>query len=296
MSHATYAWVISHMNESLYCTHITNDPCHTWMSHVTYTWVLSHTNQSCHTRMSHVTWVMLHMHESCHICMSQLTYAWVTLLYTHYEWSMSHMNEWCPIQTISWHTWASRVTYEWVMTHMNESCHIRMIDFIYERLWMNHIWSSNESWLAYLWVMSHVWMSHVSCLTYNKSLVPHMNEPSGILNRAFEPLLSIPHIRMIHVTYEWVTPHASESCHIWMSNATHEWVMSHTWMSISHIQKWAHPWYITYKNESCHRSMCHFTYGWVMSHLRMSHVSCAKEPLLSVSRKGWLRLVGSSKL
>jgi len=41
---------------------------HTWMSHVTYEWVMSHLNESCHRWMGHVTfeWVMSHMNESCH--------------------------------------------------------------------------------------------------------------------------------------------------------------------------------------------------------------------------------------
>jgi len=57
--------VVSYMNES--CL---------WMSHVTYEWVMSHLNESCHIWMTHVTyeWVMSHMNESCHIWVSHVTY------------------------------------------------------------------------------------------------------------------------------------------------------------------------------------------------------------------------------
>jgi len=75
MSHVTYEWVMSHMNES----------CHIWMSDFTYESVMSHMNESHHIWMSHVTyeWVMSHMNESC------LTHEWESC--RKYEWA-THMN------------------------------------------------------------------------------------------------------------------------------------------------------------------------------------------------------------
>jgi len=35
---------------------LANLPCHVWMSHVTYGWVMSHVNESCHKWISHVTY------------------------------------------------------------------------------------------------------------------------------------------------------------------------------------------------------------------------------------------------
>ena len=64
---------------------------------------------------------------------------------------------------------------------------------------------------------------------------------------------------MRHVTYEWVMPHISRSCHIWMSHVTHECVMSH-------MNESCHVW----MNESCHIWMSHATYEWVMSHMNES--------------------------
>jgi len=191
ISHVTYEWVLSHMNES----------CHIWMNHVQYEWVMSHMNESYHAWMSHVPYtrewstnpkgvaivtyeqVMSHMNESCHI------------------WVMSHINDscciWmghvpcesCPIWVMS-HTHLQRstnlqrvasVTHERVMSHMShvtmiEPCHT---DVISQMSHVKHescrIWTSHAK---YGWVMSpmrppmkhqskrssnyHIWSSHVT--------------------------------------------------------------------------------------------------------------------------------------
>jgi len=51
MSHVTYQWVMSHVNESLQeggmaYGHVTYESFHISMSHVTYQWVMSHVNES----------------------------------------------------------------------------------------------------------------------------------------------------------------------------------------------------------------------------------------------------------
>jgi len=71
------------------------------------------------------------------------------------------------------------------------------------------------------------------------------------------------HIRMSHVTYEWVMSH-----HIWMSHVRYERVMSR--LSLRHkIIDESHVWmsHVTRMNESRH------TYEWVTSHVWMSHVT-----------------------
>jgi len=55
----------------------------------------------------------------------------------------------------------------------------------------------------------------------------HVNEPH--------------HIRMSHVTYEWVMSHMNEPRRIWMSHVIYEWAISHM-------------------NESCHIWMSHVTH------------------------------------
>jgi len=86
-----------------------------------------------------------------------------------------------------------------------------------------------------------------------------------------------------HITYEWVTSHMNESCHIWTSHVIHEWVMihkdesCHIWTSqvtyervMSHMNESGHIWMsqVTYEwvmshmNESCHIWMSHVTYEW----------------------------------
>ena len=101
MSHVTYQWVMSRMNES----------CHVWMSHFSYEWVISRMNESCHVWMSHVTyeWVVSRMNESCLIWMSHVSYKWV----------MSHM-------IVSCLTWTSHLLYEWVTSHISLSCAVRV--------------------------------------------------------------------------------------------------------------------------------------------------------------------------
>ena len=69
-------WLI-HMRDTL-CSF----SCVTWLwvSHVTYGWVMSHINESCHTYVRHSVFVfMCHMtlSESCHIWVSHVTYEWV---------------------------------------------------------------------------------------------------------------------------------------------------------------------------------------------------------------------------
>jgi len=54
---------VSHMWRSRFM----NESCHIWMSHVTYEWVMSHMDE----------WVMSHMNESCLIRISYVTYEWV---------------------------------------------------------------------------------------------------------------------------------------------------------------------------------------------------------------------------
>jgi len=189
-SHATYKWVVCHVNG-----------CVTWLSCVPCEWVcdmtfidascgnLGRSSKSCYVLMSHVTckwvWEMTPIDAACLpkprqpppkpwqvirviSCVNELCHKWLSrvkirLVRVTYEWVMPHVNGSC-------HVWMSPGTYEWVMSHRNESCHI----------WMRHV--------TYEWVISHV---NGSC-----------------------------HTRMSHVIYEWV-------CHIWISHATCEWVVSH---------------------------------------------------------------------
>jgi len=111
----------------------------------------------------------------------------------------------------------------------------------------------------------HIWMSHVTHTRsegwdtswpsrhMNECVTSHTNESRHIwiMSHTNEPC----HIRMSHVTYEWVMSH------IWMSHVTYEWVMSHIWMS-----------HVTYEWVMSHIWMSHVTYEWVMSDM-MSHAT-----------------------
>ena len=120
MSHVEHTWVVMSL-----CRWVVMSPCDTWMvhvTHVTYGWVVSRINESCHVWMSHVPYECVtsqrdetsRTNQPCHKWMRHVTY----------EWFMSHMNE--PWQTC--HIWMSHVTniLQGAMLHivdMNEPCH-----------------------------------------------------------------------------------------------------------------------------------------------------------------------------
>jgi len=102
MSHVSYQWVVSLINES----------CHT------YQWVTSRINESCLLSMSHVAyaWVMLHTHESHVICISHVSFECIT----------SHMNACLTSMT--------HVSHQWLMSLINDSCLTTMTHVSYEWL------------------------------------------------------------------------------------------------------------------------------------------------------------------
>jgi len=169
MSHVTYEWVVSDMNES----------CPIWMSHVTYEWVMSYMNESCHIWMSHVTyeWVMHVTHEwSMTIWMSTATHCNNTAThnrhtrlihmfmphsYVAWEWVMSHVNTSCPI-------WISHVTHEWrINIWISLACRNSFMCVT----WLIHacdMTCSYGAWRIHMWhdwFLRNIWMKH-----------EHMNE------------------------------------------------------------------------------------------------------------------------
>jgi len=76
MSHVTYEWFMSHMNES----------CHIWMSHVTYEWVMSQQTETAAKSllglMSFIEWSMLAVQWAvrCRVtyALRCVTFEWVT--------------------------------------------------------------------------------------------------------------------------------------------------------------------------------------------------------------------------
>jgi len=93
-SRVTYAWVMSHMEES----------CHVWMSHVTYGGVMSRMNEPCHVWRSRVTceWVMSHMKESyhaCHVWIRDITYEYV--ISCMIEFSLSPSLSLSPVRSLT---------------------------------------------------------------------------------------------------------------------------------------------------------------------------------------------------
>jgi len=214
MSHVTYEWVMSHMNES----------CHIWMSHITYEWVMSHMNKSCHIWIRHDTyeWVMSHTNESCHIWMSHVTYEWV----------LWHMNE-------SFHRWMIHITSKTQITHHDIAqlmiankasqslARLYVTWLIYVNSWHIYIW-----WGWFMSDMTHFWMT--SRIWHDYERVPwliHMCEMthSHVWHDAF---MSISDISTYDGADSWVTWPIFEWHHafvyvtwLWTCAMTH----SHVW-------------------------------------------------------------------
>jgi len=138
MSHVTYGWVMSHMNES----------CHIWMSHVTHKWDMSNMDASCHIWMSHVAHTKgclstFMKGKSCHIWMSHVAHSqschiWMSHVasYVTYQWVMSRTQRGAY----------RHVSHERVMSHMDESCFI----------WMSHVTQRKKSiGTPLLWKVTH---------------------------------------------------------------------------------------------------------------------------------------------
>jgi len=87
-------------------------------------------------------------------------------------------------------------------------------------------------------VSCHMRMSHVTC----EWVVSHVE----MLRRD----ITLHRVCLRHFSPEWVLSHLNESCHIWMSHVTYEWVMPHL-------------------HESCHKWMSHVACEWVMSHMQL---------------------------
>ena len=133
MSHVTYEWVRSNMNESRHRGGI-------FFFQTTALVSITNMNTSCHTSHMNESYegVMSHMNESCHIWMSHVKYESVTsqggeilapdnsaCSHHTYEYVMSHVDE-------SYHIWMSYITYEWVISYMSVSRHIWMSHVTYE--------------------------------------------------------------------------------------------------------------------------------------------------------------------
>ena len=134
MSHVTYEWVTSRMNESR----------HICMSHVTYARVMSYMNEACHIWTSHVTsascsascWAYMTMSHMHHIC-DDVTYACCSAscillcIYTqdsHYERVMSHMHVTLPLAS------CKRQSLHNTMKHLHLA-----LSFKTEHMWPCHI-------------------------------------------------------------------------------------------------------------------------------------------------------------
>jgi len=241
------------------------------MSHVTYQWVMSRMNESCHiftasypsaAGMSHI-WIShaTRRNESCHIWMSHVEYGWVmSHIYSMRKWVTSHTLG-CVLQCVAVgcsalqcvmngsrthtlrdlsHTLHIRrcVTNTWVMAH-TLGCVLQCFAVCCSVLWMGH---DSHIELRVTHVAQHV--THIAHQKISHKRISHvthiglcvavcclrmwMSHDSHNAQHVTHTIhQKICHDQISHVTYEWVIPHMNESCHAWMTYVTYEWVMSH---------------------------------------------------------------------
>jgi len=198
MSHVTYDWVMSHINESR----------HTSTSHVTHQRVMPHippkngkialqtprtgrlsTFEYCQVVNRHLlrflsTYILVYYRVlvNYNIKLTKILYHWLLSMDSirfgeahllHIKLFVGNKNAISPFLGGTNHA-----THQRVMPHINESCH------------------TSTSHATYQWVMSHI---NESC-----------------------------HTSMNHATHQQVMPHINESCRTSMSHATHQRVMSQT--------------------------------------------------------------------
>ena len=112
---------------------------------------------------------------------------------------MSHVT-YERVMNESRHIWTSP---EWVTSHMNES-------------WMSHVTYErvmNES--RHIWT-SHEWHTDV----FPKIMAPlHLNRPQTFPRRIYFALILIPPSK-IYVTFERISSHTRDICHIWKNLIT----------------------------------------------------------------------------
>ena len=188
-------WVISHMNESCICIHLSRthnlQNARSWKSCVAYQGVTHEIEDRAHNLENYVTYTKI---EPSPICI------------------MSYMNESVPYTNdiekpvCNLENDVTCVKHEpcpiWVMSHMNESCPI-------------HRRANTQSWKSChvpgewgFWVLSHVrHVTYESIMSLKKTTLTYLE------NQPFST---------------WVMSHMNESCHIWMIHVTYERVISHT--------------------------------------------------------------------
>jgi len=232
MSHVTYEWVTSHMNESR----------HIWTSYVAYECVVS---PACIFLYRHTWRAMTHpclsySNVSRHIWMSHVTYEWVT----------SHMNE-------SRHIWMSHVISEWVTSYLNKSRHI----------WMCHVPKIRFSCTSIPWRENNTSVTGLQqCVTSHMNVSHHISTNHVTSEWVMSPTIFVLHQHTLesHDTFgtgswQWVASYMNESRHIWMSHVPSIFFWyRHTWRAITHLWR-------SHSNGSRHLWMSRVTCKWVTS-------------------------------
>jgi len=217
MSHVTYEWVMSHINESCRAPQSYELIC-TGRSHIKEIWKKEKENSQKSDPHLYV-WnnsFMSDIIEKCHIWMSHVTHEWViSHIYRSgknsqksdphmYVWNnsfISHIIEKC-------HMWISHITHEWVISHIYRSGKNCPKGDPHKYVW-------DDSFISDTIEKCHTWMSHVTS---------HMNESFHTYIDRAKTLKSQIHIdsnvetlagrkgraQFSHITRKWVIHHISQ--------------------------------------------------------------------------------------
>jgi len=192
-----------------------------WMSHVTYEWVMSHINESCHMWMRYNTQVrgeesedligvlagvMLYMNESCHTGASHLIRVYES--FHTYAWVMSRMCELCQTGTGRGEWRADRGAFCAIILYSPLSLYLsHSHTYTYTRT-NTHMHAHTHTYsLSFSLSLTH---THTHTSTHTRT--HRYGEGGG--KELIEVLL-------------WVIFYLNDSCHIWMSHVTYEWAVSH---------------------------------------------------------------------
>jgi len=166
----------------------------------------------------------------------------------------------------SCHTWMSDVLYECFITHF---CDAGQVMELHQLRGFNtirlHAWHGFFTYdMTHSYVIQGRWRSWIG-IEPSSTKIPSEWVMSRM--KVWPSMNVLHHIWTSHVSYEWVTTHRIESCHVSLSHELN--------VNESRAQYGSRMGHVPHMNESRHIWMSRVTYHWVisMSHkLNMGHI------------------------
>jgi len=217
ISRVTYTWRNDVIRQVVMSS--VNGSCHVWMSHATFEWVMSHMNESLiHMRLMQSD-SALKRHSFICECNRHSFICHVNATDTHsyvmwMQQTLIHMSCECNRHLFICHVNATD-THSYVMWMQQTLIHMSMKQAL-NHMWMKealiHTSFMQSDALTHTWIRScHMWMSHVTC----DWVMSHVNE-----HITYERVMS--HMCISHFTHVHKSFHTYECIMSHMSHFTHE--------------------------------------------------------------------------